>query len=161
MFSNYLLSFLQTKIHIAQAQLSLGGKQSYRWIHEMKVLATQSCPTLWPHGPVAHQASLSMEFSRQEYWSAMPSSGGSQYEYLILPSLFSEHPVLEMSVWVLSKSKNKRQFDIQVIYWWKFLWMIKRRRNSRRKEYSDHRVSLTSKRSARKGIWRGSGGMSH
>ena len=26
----------------------------------------------WPRGPVAHQAPLSMEFSRQEYWSGLP-----------------------------------------------------------------------------------------
>ena len=38
--------------------------------HESEVLVTQLCPTLcatpWP---VACQAPLSMEFSRQEYWS--------------------------------------------------------------------------------------------
>ena len=33
----------------------------------VKVLVAQSCPTLRPRGPC--QASLSMEFSRQEYWS--------------------------------------------------------------------------------------------
>jgi len=31
----------------------------------------QSCPTLWT---VARQATLSMEFSRQEYWSGLPFS---------------------------------------------------------------------------------------
>ena len=30
------------------------------------------CPTLRPHGLVACQAPLSMEFSRQEYWSGLP-----------------------------------------------------------------------------------------
>ena len=37
------------------------------------VSVTQSWPT--PHGlllPIAHQVSLSMEFSRQEYWSGLP-----------------------------------------------------------------------------------------
>ena len=34
------------------------------------VLVTQSCPTPWT---VAHQAPVSMEFSRQEYWSGLPS----------------------------------------------------------------------------------------
>jgi len=33
---------------------------------------TQSCPTLRPPCTVAHQAPLSMEFSRQEYWSGLP-----------------------------------------------------------------------------------------
>ena len=31
----------------------------------------QSCPTLWT---VAHQAPMSMEFFRQEYWSGLPVS---------------------------------------------------------------------------------------
>ena len=31
----------------------------------------QSRPTLWPHG-LAHQAPLSLGFSRQEYWSGLP-----------------------------------------------------------------------------------------
>ena len=40
---------------------------------KVKVLVTQSCPTLWSHGQyVAFQAPLSTEFSRQEYWSELP-----------------------------------------------------------------------------------------
>ena len=31
----------------------------------------QSCPTLWDPWTVAHQAPLSMEFFRQEYWSGL------------------------------------------------------------------------------------------
>ena len=38
------------------------------------VLASQSCPTLCNPWTVAHQAPLSMGFSRQEYWSALPFS---------------------------------------------------------------------------------------
>ena len=38
-----------------------------------KVLVTQSCLTLCdPMDCVAHQGPLSMEFSRQEYWSGLP-----------------------------------------------------------------------------------------
>ena len=33
------------------------------------MLVTQSCPTPWT---IAHQPPLSMEFSRQEYWSGLP-----------------------------------------------------------------------------------------
>ena len=33
---------------------------------------TQSCPTLCDPWTVAHQAPLSMGFSRQEYWSGLP-----------------------------------------------------------------------------------------
>ena len=35
-------------------------------------LVAKSCPTLWPHELVTHQAPLSMGFSRQEYWSGLP-----------------------------------------------------------------------------------------
>ena len=44
---------------------------------KVKVLVTQSCPTLWPPWTVAHQAALSMGFSGQEYWngSSFPSVG--------------------------------------------------------------------------------------
>ena len=38
-----------------------------------QALVAQSCPTLQPHGLyIAHQAPLSMEFSRQEYQSGFP-----------------------------------------------------------------------------------------
>ena len=33
---------------------------------------TQSCPTLCDSCTAVHQAPLSMEFSRQEYWSGFP-----------------------------------------------------------------------------------------
>ena len=36
------------------------------------MLVAQSCPTLAIPRTVAHQAPLSTEFSRQEYWSGMP-----------------------------------------------------------------------------------------
>ena len=39
---------------------------------KLKVLVTQSCPTLRPPRTVAYQAPLSMDFSRQEYWSGLP-----------------------------------------------------------------------------------------
>ena len=38
----------------------------------VKVLVAQSCPTLETPWTVAHQAPLSMGFSRQEYWSGLP-----------------------------------------------------------------------------------------
>ena len=46
--------------------------------NEVKVLVAQSCLTLWALynalDSVAHQTPLSMEFSRQEYWSGLPFS---------------------------------------------------------------------------------------
>ena len=43
----------------------------------MEVLVTLLCPTLKTPGTVAHQAPLSMELSRQEYWNGLlfPSPG--------------------------------------------------------------------------------------
>ena len=45
---------------------------------KVKVLVAQSCPTLWDPTDCSPQAPLSMEFSRQEYWSGLPfpSPGG-------------------------------------------------------------------------------------
>ena len=40
---------------------------------EGKVFVTYLCPTLFnPMDYIAHQAPLSMEFSRREYWSGLP-----------------------------------------------------------------------------------------
>ena len=39
---------------------------------KVKVLVTQSCPTLVIPWTVAHQAPLSMGFSRREYWGGLP-----------------------------------------------------------------------------------------
>ena len=43
----------------------------YKESYLVKVLVAQSCPLLWDPWTVAHQAPLSMEFSRQEYWSEL------------------------------------------------------------------------------------------
>ena len=37
----------------------------------MKVLVTQTCPTLWDPMDCRGQTPLPMEFSRQEYWSGL------------------------------------------------------------------------------------------
>ena len=39
---------------------------------KIEVLVSQSCSTLVTPWAVAHQVPLSMEFSRQEYWSGLP-----------------------------------------------------------------------------------------
>ena len=40
-------------------------------LHVVQVLVAQLCPTLATPWTVAHQAPLSMEFSRQEYWNGL------------------------------------------------------------------------------------------
>ena len=42
------------------------------FIHGGGDLVSKSCPTLVAPWTVARQAPLSMEFSRQEYWSGLP-----------------------------------------------------------------------------------------
>ena len=49
----------------------------FNWNHwnglpSLKVLVTQFCPTCATPWTIARQAPLSMEFSRQEYWSGLP-----------------------------------------------------------------------------------------
>ena len=46
---------------------------------------TQSCPTLSEPGTAAHQAPLSMGFSRQEYWSGVPLGDINHNLVFILP----------------------------------------------------------------------------
>ena len=46
------------------------GKESFAWVFLYEV--AQSCPTLATPWIVAYQASPSMGFSRQEYWSGLP-----------------------------------------------------------------------------------------
>ena len=48
------------------------GEKSSTFIPILILIATQSCLTLCNPWTVAHQAPVSMEFSRQEYWSGLP-----------------------------------------------------------------------------------------
>ena len=69
----------------------------------MKVLVPQSCLTLsWT---IAHQASLSMEFSRQEYWSGLPFPS---LEDLFNPGLEPRSLVLQADS-LLSEPPGKAQ----------------------------------------------------
>ena len=43
------------------------------------MLVTHSCPTLCDPWTVAPQAPLSMGFSRQEYWSGLPSPSAGDF----------------------------------------------------------------------------------
>ena len=50
-------------------EIRLSYARETTYMHAQSLL---SCLTLWPPWTVAHQAPLSMGFSRQEYWSGMP-----------------------------------------------------------------------------------------
>ena len=58
--------FLHCKRNIYQLSHQETGPREYACVH------AQSCPTSATPWRVAHQASLSMEFSRQEYWNGLP-----------------------------------------------------------------------------------------
>ena len=49
-----------------------GKRENIVWSMKVKVLVAQSCRILCHPWTVARQAPLSMEFSRQEYWSKLP-----------------------------------------------------------------------------------------
>ena len=56
-------------VHLTVAEM---GNFTLRVSESVAVLAAQSCLTLCNPMTVAHQAPLSMEFSRQEYWRGLP-----------------------------------------------------------------------------------------
>ena len=60
---------------------------------KVKVLISQSCLTLQPHGLVAHQAPLSMGFSRKEHWSGLPFPSPGD---LPNPGIESRSPALQV-----------------------------------------------------------------
>ena len=60
-------------------------------MHACVLAKSLSCARLLrPHGPVAHQASLSMGFSRQEYWSGLPFPPSGDLSH---PGMEAESPV--------------------------------------------------------------------
>ena len=71
----------------------------------MKVLVAQLCLALCNPMTIAHKAPLSMEFSRQEYWSGFPSPGD-------LPDLGTElrSPSLQAD-FLLPEAPGKAYFE--------------------------------------------------
>ena len=66
-------------------------------------LVAKSCLTLATPHMVTHQAPLSMEFSRQEYWSGLPffSPGG-----LLNPGIEPTSPALQVDSLLLSHQER-------------------------------------------------------
>ena len=62
------------QIHVYLELVIIPGNEVFTDIIKMKVkvVVTQLCLTHYDTWTVAHQASLPMEFSRQEYWSGLP-----------------------------------------------------------------------------------------
>ena len=78
-------------------------------------LVAKSCPTLASPRTVAHQAPLSMGFSRQEYWSrlAFPSPGDLPNPGLEPGSLALQADSLPTELW----GKPGLQLEIQIGSW--------------------------------------------
>ena len=68
------------------------GEKSSPCILILILIATQSCPTLCNPWTVACQAPVSMEFSRQEYWSGLPFSSPGDLPH---PGIKPRSPVLQ------------------------------------------------------------------
>ena len=77
--------------------------------------------TLWT---VAHQAPMSMGFSRQEYWSGLPCPI-NELLISILPSLISLWQVI-----VYLKIQTVREIENQILQWIWTLFLIVQRENS-------------------------------
>ena len=96
---SHSIVFLYTQNYVIEVNLRHPVIKEVRYIpsiHVKKVKSesevAQLCPTLWDPGTVAHQAPLSMGFSRQEYWSGwlFPSPGD-----LPDPGIKPRSPVLQ------------------------------------------------------------------
>ena len=70
------------------------GKVSlpFQSVLELCVLIAQSCPTLDNNMDYSQQAPLSMEFSRQEYWSGLPFSSSGDLPH---PGIEPRPPTLQ------------------------------------------------------------------
>ena len=78
---------------------------------KLVVVVIQSCPTLWDPMTAAHQAPLSMGFSRQEYWTGLPFPSPENF---LNPGIKRGSPAL--------------QTDYRGSYWEvlnNFIWSIK------------------------------------
>ena len=83
----------------------------------MVVLVTKLYPTLSTPWTIAHQAPLSMGFSRQEYWSGLPFPSPGD---LANPGIKPRSPALQADD-LLTELWRKSSIDIW--YWHQFSWL--------------------------------------
>ena len=83
----------------------------------MVVLVTKLYPTLATPWTIAHQAPLSMGFSRQEYWSGLPFPSPGD---LANPGIKPGSPALQADD-LLTELWRKSSIDIW--YWHQFSWL--------------------------------------
>ena len=78
----------------------------------VKVLVAQSCHTVMTPLSIAHQAPLSMGFSRQECWSGLPFPSPGD---LSDPGIEPRSPELQADP-LLSESRSTYYFSLALIY---------------------------------------------
>ena len=97
-------------------------------------LVTKSCPTLATPWTVAHQASLSMGLSRQEYWSRLPFPSlrdlldpgiktwctALQADSCIAGGFFTTWASREANYWLISTFQAKQMFFMEFWNLWFF-----------------------------------------
>ena len=78
---------------------TIGPSRKFHMCVQVKVWVTQSHPILCHPWTVAHQAPLSMEFSRQDYWSGLPFlSPGNLPNQVIEPALQADYLMSESCI---------------------------------------------------------------
>ena len=87
----------------ASPYIRIRKKGDNRIYGKVKVLAPQSCPCFVIPWTVACQAPLSMEFSRQEYWSGLPFPFPGD---LPNPGIKARSPALWQILYCLSHQRN-------------------------------------------------------
>ena len=73
--NSYLLQYscLENSMDRGAWQATVHGVAKYQtWLSDFHFTSFKSCQTFCDLWPIAHQAPLSMSFSRQEYWSGLP-----------------------------------------------------------------------------------------
>ena len=73
---------------------------------------TQSCPTLANPWTAAHQAPLSMGFSRQEYWSGVPLPSLDNLYDVHINSGFGKEPFLHEYHYLLVFEAQKYRLSV-------------------------------------------------
>ena len=87
---------------------------------KVKILVAQSCQILCDSWTVAHQAPLSIEFSRQEYWSGLPfpSSGD-----LPDPGIEARSPALQVDSLPSEPPGKSQALSKKNVAWWMYWWL--------------------------------------
>ena len=80
------------------------------------MLSLQSCPTVYDPWILAHQAPLSVEFSRQEYWSRLPCPPPGHLPNPGITPTSLVAPVLQADSLLWSQPGKPRDSDLTGIF---------------------------------------------